>query len=219
VNVHILSPPLWPKGTLSAVRFASLKLPPFLILIAREFELFFHSQPVSRKKKSSENRSSNNNCNGNNEYEKFGKDARFGKSGKKLLWCHGSGIISVTCNVQGSRDKHQILQIPSQSPSVNSSFTFKSVTLVLTAPQAAVLIAFDKLSGMQQNRKIFLSFIELSVTTGLRDEELRSVILSLSDKSLPLLEVLLDTFSYIVPLEPSYMYIFKFSFTDKHPAN
>ena len=91
-------------------------------------------------------------------------------------------------------------RFPRQNPAFNSNFSnftvLSTVTLVVTTPQATVLLAFDTksvhtkiLSHNNLQEKIEKSFNDLRIITGMSDEELRSTILTLCDSSLPLLNV------------------------------
>lgn len=199
LNVHVLTASCWPKGILFPVSYASLKLPYPLSTMANEFENFYLSSSSNRVTYSKLPHTDSGPLG-------LGNDVRRtpAKGTKKLHWCHGLGSVSLSCRIQSKQSRPSSVvhtgypTLTSSSSSSSSSITY--VTIVLSTPQAAVLMAFQSSmssnSGVvdcNQQAKIKKSLFNLGTLTGLWEEELRAVVSSLCDASAPLLQVVLDS--------------------------
>ena len=177
---------------------------------------------------------------------RFG-NASAGVSRKRLLWCHGLGTVTLSfrCTAatrrtttaasssssssiyEPSSSTTSLFMTPrtrpsSSSSSINHASLKHTITLIVTTPQAAVLLALDPhystspssftspspggRAGLGQDNSSsmggtwtgkesssdrmngLLTERELSLVTGLHGEELRVVVQSLCDPSLPLLQ-------------------------------
>eukprot|EP00596_Hydrurales_sp_CCMP1899_P006182 CAMPEP_0119050330 /NCGR_PEP_ID=MMETSP1177-20130426/69283_1 /TAXON_ID=2985 /ORGANISM="Ochromonas sp, Strain CCMP1899" /LENGTH=204 /DNA_ID=CAMNT_0007028599 /DNA_START=478 /DNA_END=1089 /DNA_ORIENTATION=+ len=98
--------------------------------------------------------------------------------GRKLLWCHGVSTVVLTYRT--------------------ANLSSGPVTLIVTVPQATVLMAFDL--GSTGNEAASLHSKELNIITGLGTEELEYVLKSLCERSLPLIEMekSIDGSSYLL---------------------
>ena len=185
LNVHILSNASWPMTFLSPISYSKLKLPKGLSLMVDEFELYYQDSNketisyIDKLKYDDTYSLKNNNnrayCTGN----------------KKLLWCHGLGTVTLCCRIQQNKLSRSTYVF------YNSSTLVPSVTLIVSTPQAVVLLAFESKSIvvtdkviLKQNKdkdKVERSFSELIDITGLEYDELQTIVLSLCHHTLPLL--------------------------------
>jgi Cullin family len=179
LNVHILSASSWPRGLISALPYAALKLPASLSFVAGEFETFFQASSASNAKKNTKFPFSS---------FSIGHGSKGSRGAVRLHWCHSVGTVTLSCRINQKPVRHSPAHglggcVP-QSP---------AVTIILSTPQATVMMAFQSYlltpgnADFSRQEKIQRSTIELSKTTGLWDEELQDVLSSLCDPALPLL--------------------------------
>ena len=203
LNVHVLTASCWPKGILLPVSYAALKLPYPLSTMANEFENFYLS--------SSSNRVTYNRVPQPDHVPLgTGIDTRrvAVKGTKKLHWCHGLGSVTLSCRIPSKYSRpssvmHTGNPTPTTHPSSSSSSPSSSgmyITIVLSTPQAVVLMAFQSSissnSGIldyNHQTRIERNLFTLGTLTGLWEEELRAVVTSLCDTSAPLLQVYFDS--------------------------
>lgn len=121
-NVHTLCQHTWHKHAYNAM-YAQLTLPAPIQVIQTQFNAYY---------KASQDASRNN------------------TAGKRLIWCLGSGTVTLTCHLRGGT----------------------KVDIVVNEPQAAVLFAFNKGDHSK-------SLSALCAATNLAMEEVRSVVASL----------------------------------------
>ena len=202
LNVHVLTASCWPKGILLPVSYAALKLPYPLSTMANEFENFYLS--------SSSNRVTYSRVPQPDQVPLgTGIDTRrvAVKGTKKLHWCHGLGSVTLSCRIQSKYSRPSSVMHTGNptssthsSSSASSSSTGTYITIVLSTPQAVVLMAFQSSisfnSGIldcSHQAKIERNLFTLGTMTGLWEEELRAVIASLCDTSAPLLQLCFDS--------------------------
>lgn len=180
LTVHTLSASHWPTGCMSATAFSSLILPPTLSVMADEFESFFHSSSSTDVRYINVLKFKNSFSPPDNPKG----ESRPGGS-RRLHWCHGEGSVTLTCRLN---EKPGGFSVPFYSAARS---TVASVTLVLSTPQAAVLLAFQSTAmGPSSGRDRDCgerSVLDISLKTGLWGEELACVLQSLCDSALPLL--------------------------------
>ena len=199
LNVHVLTASCWPKGILFPVSYAAIKLPYPLSTMANEFENFYLSSSSNRVTYSKLPHTVSGPLGLGNEVRRTPA-----KGTKKLHWCHGLGSVTLSCRIQSKQSRPSSVVhngYPTLSSSSSSSSTsITNVTIVLSTPQAAVLMAFQ--SSMSSNSgvvdynqqvEIKKSLFNLGTLTGLWEEELRAVVSSLCDTSAPVLQVALDS--------------------------
>jgi Cullin family len=179
LNVHILSASSWPRGLISALPYAALKLPTSLSFVAGEFETFFQASSASNAKKNTKFPFSSSS---------IGHGSKGSRGAVRLHWCHSVGTVTLSCRINQKPVRHSPAHglggcVP-QSP---------AVTIILSTPQATVMMAFQSYlltpgnADFSRQEKIQRSTTELSKTTGLWNEELQDVLSSLCDPALPLL--------------------------------
>ena len=201
LNVHVLTASCWPRGILLPISYAALKLPYPLSTMANEFENFYLS--------SSSNRVTYSRVPQPDQVPSgTGIDTRrvAVKGTKKLHWCHGLGSVTLSCRIPSKYSRpssviHTGNPTPTTHPSSSSpSSTGMYITIVLSTPQAVVLMAFQ--SSISSNSgfldynhqaKIERNLFTLGTMTGLWEEELHAVVTSLCDTSAPLLQVSIDS--------------------------
>ena len=182
LNIHILSYPNWPLAFLSPTSFSRLKLPLGLSVIAHEFGIYYEN--TNKEKISYINKSKYNDT-----YTSINMSNRkHGSGNKKLLWCHGLGTVILSCRIQLNKNSRSTMVFN------NNTTLVPSVTLMVSTPQAAVLLAFESKLIMKTEKKISSdkdriekSMKELSDITELDYDELNGIILSLCHHTLPLL--------------------------------
>jgi Cullin family len=179
LNVHILSASSWPKGLISALPYAALKLPASLSFVAGEFETFFRASSASNAKKNSKFPFSSSST---------GLSSKGSRGAVRIHWCHSVGSVTLSCRINQKPARHS----PAHGPG-SIAPPSPAVTIILSTPEAAVMMAFQSYlltpgsSDFARQEKIQRSITELSKTTGLWNEELQEVLSSLCDPALPLL--------------------------------
>lgn len=179
LNVHILSASSWPRGLISALPYAALKLPASLSFIAGEFETFFQASSASSAKKNSKFPFSSSST---------GHSSKGSRGAVRLHWCHSVGTVTLSCRINQKPARHSPAHVLGGCVSPSPT-----ATIVLSTPQAAVMMAFQSYllplgsADFTRQEKIQRSAADLSKTTGLWNEELQDVLSSLCDPALPLL--------------------------------
>ena len=125
------------------------------------------------------------------EHAGLGRAAGSGTSRKRLLWCHAAGTVTLAFHVGGAAPpQRSLLSSPRSRPPFAAPTT---VTLVVSTPQAAVLMALDVAEPAGGLGPGGLTERALGEATGLHGDELRAVTRSLSDPSQPLLSTTTTT--------------------------
>ena len=179
LNIHILSASSWPKGLISALPYASLKLPASLSFVASEFETFFQATSASGAKKNSKFPFSSSST---------GHGSKGFRGAVRLHWCHSVGTVTLSCRINQKPARH------SPAHGLGGCVPLSpTVTIILSTPQAAIMMAFQSYllppgsADFTRPEKIQRSTADLSKITGLWNEELQDVLSSLCDPALPLL--------------------------------
>lgn len=179
LNVHILSASSWPKGLISALPYAALKLPASLSFVAGEFETYFQASSASSAKKNAKFPFSSSST---------GHSSKGSRGAVRLHWCHSVGTVTLSCRINQKPARHSPAHVIGGCVSPSPT-----ATIVLSTPQAAVMMAFQSYllpigsADFTRQEKIQRSAADLSKTTGLWNEELQDVLSSLCDPALPLL--------------------------------